>query len=251
MSVDRARRFLALVLGALYLGLCGAMVIAVLLAATAGDALAQPCEPKGFGNAAAPGSPVVLHITTRGAAGAWWCPGSKPGTWRGAWYGGTWSDAAQFAAVVAPRVLAASSPWAAFRAEAAAVSMPPAGSAAECRVRELQHGACLRLYTTSAAPYPGPFSAAQATAPARCGPAPNCDGIVVPPPVLVWRTPAGGSSIFPVSAGRLGVPISGRRAPGAALCDLSVLRIAVGSYTYGALAGGPATEAVVCVQVPQ
>lgn len=64
----------------------------------------------------------------------------------------------------------------------------------------------------------------------------------------VWRTPAGGSSVYPVASGKLGPPIAGRRAPGSALCDLALLKITSGSYTYGALAGGPATEAVLCIQ---
>jgi hypothetical protein len=67
----------------------------------------------------------------------------------------------------------------------------------------------------------------------------------------VWRTPSGGSSIYPVTAGRLGPPIAGRRAPGSAPCDLALLKITSGAYTYGALSGGTAAEAVLCVQAPQ
>lgn len=230
--------------------------LALLLAAALSPALAQQeCEPKTQWNQAAPGSPVVWNWTADGVAVWWWCPVTVNGApkMRAGGYGGRWVDGWDAVRAAAPRVQAASAPFAAFRTELAAVEakLPAvaAGSRDECTRRLIHHGACVALRTTVFdPPFPAAVSVADALAPTRCGPAPNCDAIVPPGPV--WRTPAGGSSIFPVTAGSLGVPIAGRRAPGSALCDLSRLRIVRGSFTYGALAAGPATEAVVCVQVP-
>lgn len=70
-----------------------------------------------------------------------------------------------------------------------------------------------------------------------------------PPTGPVWRTPPGGSSVYPVANGRLGAPLAGRRAAGNALCDLAALMVRNGPYTYGAFPGGAANEAALCVQV--
>jgi hypothetical protein len=79
--------------------------------------------------------------------------------------------------------------------------------------------------------------------PAWCGAEP------VPPaaPPDTWR--AAGGTIFTYSAGRLtGATV--RKATVGALCNGSTVRVVVGSTTYMALDGGPATEATACKQAP-
>ncbi len=231
-----------------------ALVIALLLSALSARA-APLCEPKTWLNPTAPGSQRVEHWTADGRVDAWWCPTAAPAgapagtTWfRMANDGGLWALGWQAVQAAAPRVLAASSPWQQLQTERAAILAGVKPTAAQtCRVEQIAHGACVALQLARLpGGYPGAASRTEAMGATKCGPEPDCSAIVVAP---VWRTPAGGSSVFPVVAGRLGAPLAGRRAPGAALCDLARLRIAVGSYTYGALAGGPTTEAVLCVQV--
>lgn len=65
----------------------------------------------------------------------------------------------------------------------------------------------------------------------------------------LYRVPSGGSAVYPVANGKLGVPIPNRRAPGNALCDLVKLKVVVGAYTYGAFDGGGPAEAALCVKV--
>jgi len=67
--------------------------------------------------------------------------------------------------------------------------------------------------------------------------------------IQVWRVPAGGSAVYPVVNGKLGVPIPNRRAAGNALCDLAKLKVVSGAYTYGAFDGGAATEVALCLKV--
>lgn len=230
-----------------------AVVIALLLSVLSARA-APLCEPKTWLNPSAPGSERVENWAIDGRVDAWWCPAPAPaGAPAGStWYrmtndGGLYALGWQAVQAAAPRVLAASSPWAQLQTERAAIvgAVTPA-AAQKCRVEQIGHGACVALYLAKLPGYPGADSRTEALGASKCGAEPDCSAIVVAP---VWRTPAGGSSIFPVVAGRLGAPIAGRRAPGSALCDLARLRIAVGSYVYGALTGGPSTEAVLCVQV--
>lgn len=67
--------------------------------------------------------------------------------------------------------------------------------------------------------------------------------------VQTWRVPAGGSAVYPVVNGKLGVPIPNRRAAGNALCDLVKLKVVSGAYTYGAFDGSAATEVALCTKV--
>lgn len=67
--------------------------------------------------------------------------------------------------------------------------------------------------------------------------------------VQVWRVTASGSTLFPYSAGKLGAPIAGRRAPGGATCDHSKPAVKVGSATYLPLVGAPANEYAACQKV--
>lgn len=230
-------------------------LLAALIVAFAGPALAQQqCEPKTQFTPDAPGSAIAWNWTLDGVAAWWWCPVIEGGVtkYRPGGYGGRWADGWEAAKAAAPRVQSAAQPWVQFRVELATIeaSMPALDPASReaCARRALHHGACVALRTSALFEPPmRRLTVAEALDPARCGPAPDCSAITPPP--AVWRTPGGGSSIYPVTAGRLGAPLAGRRAPGAALCDLARMRIVVGSYTYGSLAGGPANEAVLCVQV--
>lgn len=230
--------------------LLAAGIVALALLAAAWPAAAQECEPKTWRNPSAPGSTRVEAWELDGRVDAWWCPTAAPagapaGT---SWFvrnyaGGLYVHGWDAARAAAPRVLAASNPWAQFIAKRDAVAATVKPTAAQaCRAGQIKHAACVALYVARLPGYPGAMRA-EALEAARCGPAPDC--AVLP---AVWRTPGGGSSIYPVSGARIGPPIAGRRAPGNALCDLARFRYAAGSYTYGALADGPATEAVLCVQ---
>lgn len=66
---------------------------------------------------------------------------------------------------------------------------------------------------------------------------------------VVYKVPSGGSAVYPVVNGKLGVPLAGRRAPGNTLCDLTKLKVVVGAYTYGAFDGSGPAEAALCVKV--
>lgn len=244
MTESSAHRVASMVFTALYVLACAAIVALVLprdafawcsLPPPANPSSAPPvartfaplsCLPNigGFGGsgrgflsrdfAAVPGA-----TTHGGSAWGWWCQGAD-GAWRPQTVAALDKYTLGGAAKAVAAAAAASAPLAALQATLDAYRVPPNGWV------ETHDWNCL---------HSNMVAALQATKPATTAP--------------VWRTPGGGSSIFPVANGRLGAPIAGRRAPGAALCDLARLRIVVGSYTYGSLAGGPATEAVLCVQV--
>lgn len=222
-------------------------ILLMLLAWLALPVAAQDCETKSLGNPNAPGSYAVLHATPQGAAARWWCPGATPGTWKATGYAGLWADQLSFVVTVVPRVLGDPAPWTRWKTETAAAPKPVAGTLAACRVAELHQLACMKLMAAALPGYPV-LTAAEALAPGRCGAAPDC-AAVVPLPAM-WRTPAGGSSVYPVVGTRVGPPIAGRRAAGNAACDLARFKYTAGTYTYGALASGPDTEAVLCVQAP-
>lgn len=233
----------------------GILAAALLAALWPGDAAAQRCEPKTWRNPAAPGSERVEVWELDGRVDAWWCPVPAPadapaGT---KWYsmftdGGLYALGWDAVRAAAPRVLAASDPWGQYQLERAAIVAAANPTPAQnCRRDQIAHSACVALRLARLAGYPGSDTAAAAMQPGRCGPAPTCSTA----PTTVWRTPAGGSSVYPVAGTRIGPPIAGRRAPGNAACDIARFRYIVSSYTYGTLANGPATEAVLCVQSTQ
>lgn len=228
------------------------VALALIAAIWPADAQAQECEPKTWVNPNAPGSQRVEVWEIDGRVDAWWCPAAAPAdapagsTWfKGYSTGGLYVLGWQAVQAAAPRVLAASNPWAQFQAERAAIASSVSPTAAQtCRASQIRHSACVALYAARMPGYPG-ATRAEALDPARCGQTPDCSA-----PPSVWRTPGGGSAIYPISGTRIGAPIAGRRAPGNALCDLARFRYASGPYVYGALSGGPAGEAVLCVQAP-
>lgn len=62
----------------------------------------------------------------------------------------------------------------------------------------------------------------------------------------VYKVPPTGSSVYPIVNGKLGIPISGRRATGNSLCDCTS-KITAGAYTYCTFSGGAPTEAALCL----
>ena len=72
-----------------------------------------------------------------------------------------------------------------------------------------------------------------------------------PPPTGQWRTPAAGTgTIYTTAAGKLAGLVAGRKAPPNALCDCTAAKVAVGTSSYCALTGGPASEVTLCKAAP-
>jgi hypothetical protein len=229
---------------------------------TAAPAHAQECEPKTWKNPNAPGSQRVEEWAIDGRVDAWWCPVPAPS---GAPAGSTWfrrNDVGglyvlgwQAVQAAAPRVLAASSPWDQFQAERAAILAAVTPTAAQtCRRDEIKHAACVSLYLARLPGYPGASTRAEALDSTRCGPVPDC--AAVPPPTIVWRTPAAGTlTLYTVTAGARGTAIFGRKAPASALCDCAALKLTTTVAgivaTYCPVAAASAAEVTLCRQAPQ
>lgn len=165
-------------------------------------------------------APVPGATAMGGSAWGWWC--QKPDfTWSPQTFACLTKYCPGTALLAVQAALAASSPGAAVQ------SMLDAYSVTLTDWQETNDYNCLHWNM---------LVALQATKPP--------DG--APP---VWRVPAGGSAVYPVINGKLGVPIPNRRAPGSALCDLAKLKVVSGAYTYGAFDGGAATEVALCLKV--
>lgn len=167
------------------------------------------------------GSPSVVVVELDGAAGAWWCP-EAGGRFRAQTLGGLWKDQIALTTTIAPRVMKAVDPVAQLRTELATAGLAPAGSAAECRIKQLTNAACVKLYQADLGPaYPGKFTLVDAQT--RCGASPSC---VAPPPTTTWKTPASGTmTLYTVVNGLRGPAIIGRTAPTSTECGCNRLQI--------------------------
>ena len=76
--------------------------------------------------------------------------------------------------------------------------------------------------------------------------------VVRPPPTTTWQTPATGTGTIYLTAGtRLGVVVSGKKAPPATACACPAAPITYFGGTFCPLAAGPANEVTLCRQVTQ
>jgi len=233
-------------------------MIALVLLVLATTAQAQSCEPKTWRKLNAPGSATIQYFNFDGGAVCWWCPANDELTlWRAQCFAGLYKLGWEQSKTSLAEIIAAEDSWAKFQSERDRFTVVPApGSADECAYKKLRFEACVSLKTTSlGTAYPPAVTKEVASSAGSCGPAPTC---VPPTPVTTWRTPessrSGSLTMYAVVDGKRQLPaLSGRSAPFDALCDCNLFRQNIVSgtltFTYCALAGGPANECTQCREV--
>lgn len=218
------RIWAAIVLGCASLSIAISAICLALIATPArGQTLGFECAPKEFGGS---GTYYTVTDTADGRSRFWVCGRNADGspklqhlTRLADWSPSSACSGAVAAADAAPDLVAAAN------AALAACRAEPAAS------------------TTAGQRYGALKAAGKAAVMAKW----NADN----PPAggAVYRTPSGGSAIYPVVNGKPGLALPGRRAAGNALCNCAVTKVTSGSYTYCALDGGPPTEVAVCLKV--